>query len=413
MRTALKLAAFISVRSFRQTSSLIAVPSAGWTSWRQMPASFTRTKASIGFRIPAKRSSSGRAPGTAGRSSGRKDHQVRDSLLSSASVQSLVLQGAHASGDGILQALEGVVSDQQWPVQVQVIAKLRQVRRVIVAEGLVDASFIEAHTNVTLAELELGVVGLMNIQYAIQGDRLYVLEANPRASRTVPLVSKVCNVQMARLATQVMMGGRLCDLRPVRRPIPHFGVKEAVLPFDKLPEVDALLGPEMRSTGEVLGLAHSFGMAFFKAEEAAKPPLPTEGNVLISLAEKPPIALQVAQEFAALGFRILATEGTAAFLHDHGVPADYIRKLHEGRPHIADAIRSGEIQLVVNTPAGRLSEYDDSYIRKTAIRHHVPYITTLPAALASVRGIAARRQGGGGVCSLQEYHGNMAAPGQS
>ena len=251
---------------------------------------------------------------------------------------------------------------------------------------------------------ELGVVGLMNIQYAIQGDRLYVLEANPRASRTVPLVSKVCNVQMARLATQVMMGGRLSDLRPVRRPIPHFGVKEAVLPFDKLPEVDALLGPEMRSTGEVLGLAHSFGMAFFKAEEAAKPPLPTEGNVLISLAEKPPIALLVAQEFAALGFRILATEGTAAFLHDHGVPADYIRKLHEGRPHIADAIRSGEIQLVVNTPAGRLSEYDDSYIRKTAIRHHVPYITTLPAALASVRGIAARRQGGGGVCSLQEYH---------
>ena len=255
---------------------------------------------------------------------------------------------------------------------------------------------------------ELGVVGLMNIQYAIQDGRLYVLEANPRASRTVPLVSKVCAVQMARLATEVMMGKKLVDLRPVRGPIPHFGVKEAVLPFDKLPEVDALLGPEMRSTGEVLGLASSFGMAFFKAEEAAKPPLPTEGTVLISLAEKPPIALQVAQEFTALGFRILATQGTAAFLHDHGVPAEHILKLHEGRPHIADAIKSRQIQLVVNTPAGRLSEYDDSYIRKTAIRHQVPYITTLPAALASARGIAARRQGGGGVTSLQEYHANMA-----
>ena len=255
---------------------------------------------------------------------------------------------------------------------------------------------------------ELGVVGLMNIQYAIQDGRLYVLEANPRASRTVPLVSKVCAVQMARLATEVMMGKKLVDLRPVRGPIPHFGVKEAVLPFDKLPEVDALLGPEMRSTGEVLGLASSFGMAFFKAEEASKPPLPTEGTVLISLAEKPPIALQVAQEFTALGFRILATQGTAAFLHDHGVPAEHILKLHEGRPHIADAIKSRQIQLVVNTPAGRLSEYDDSYIRKTAIRHQVPYITTLPAALASARGIAARRQGGGGVTSLQEYHANMA-----
>jgi carbamoyl-phosphate synthase large subunit len=255
---------------------------------------------------------------------------------------------------------------------------------------------------------ELKVVGLMNIQYAIQEGRLYVLEANPRASRTVPLVSKVCNVQMARLATELMMGKRLGDLRPVRRPIPHFGVKEAVFPFDKMPEVDPLLGPEMRSTGEVLGIAPSFEMAFFKAIEAAKPPLPTDGTVLISIAEKPPIAVQVAGEFAALGFRIRATRGTAAFLSAHGVPAEPIRKLHEGRPHIADAIKNREIQLVVNTPSGRLSEYDDSYIRKTAIRYQVPYITTLPAALASVRGIAARRRGGGGVTSLQEYHGNMA-----
>ncbi|MDP2959713.1 MAG: carbamoyl-phosphate synthase large subunit [Longimicrobiales bacterium] len=255
---------------------------------------------------------------------------------------------------------------------------------------------------------ELGVVGLMNIQYAIQDGRLYVLEANPRASRTVPLVSKVCNVRMARIATELIMGRPLADLRLERRPIPHFGVKEAVFPFDKMPEVDPLLGPEMRSTGEVLGIATSFEMAFFKAQEAAKPPLPTEGTVLISVAERPPIALQMAREFAALGFRIRATKGTAAFLQANGVPAEAIRKLHEGRPHIADAIKNGEIQLVVNTPSGRRSEYDDSYIRKTAIRHQVPYITTLPAALASARGIAARRQGGGGVTSLQEYHGNMA-----
>jgi carbamoyl-phosphate synthase large subunit len=255
---------------------------------------------------------------------------------------------------------------------------------------------------------ELGVVGLMNVQFAIERGRLFVLEANPRASRTVPLVSKVCDVQMARLATELMMRKRLRDVRPARRAIPHFGVKEAVFPFDKMPEVDPLLGPEMRSTGEVLGIATSFEMAFFKAQEAAKPGLPTEGTVLISLAEKPPLAWQVAREFAALGFRIKATHGTAAFLAAHGVPAEPILKLHEGRPHIADAIKNREIQLVVNTPSGRRSEYDDSYIRKTAIRHQVPYITTLPAALASVRGIAARRQGGGGVTSLQEYHGRMA-----
>jgi carbamoyl-phosphate synthase large subunit len=255
---------------------------------------------------------------------------------------------------------------------------------------------------------ELGVVGLMNVQFAIERGRLFVLEANPRASRTVPLVSKVCDVQMARLATELMMGKRLREVRPARRAIPHFGVKEAVFPFDKMPEVDPLLGPEMRSTGEVLGIATSFEMAFFKAQEAAKPGLPTEGTVLISLAEKPPLAWQVAREFAALGFRIKATHGTAAFLAAHGVPAEPILKLHEGRPHIADAIKNREIQLVVNTPSGRRSEYDDSYIRKTAIRHQVPYITTLPAALASVRGIAARRQGGGGVTSLQEYHGRMA-----
>jgi carbamoyl-phosphate synthase large subunit len=244
----------------------------------------------------------------------------------------------------------------------------------------------------------------MNIQYAIERDRLYVLEANPRASRTVPLVSKVCAVQMARVATEMMMGKTLREAKLRHRSIPHFGVKEAVFPFDKMPEVDPILGPEMRSTGEVLGIAKSFGLAFFKAQEAVKPALPAEGTVLISLAEKNALAVEVAREFANLGFRIRATKGTAAFLSAHGIASEPIFKIHEGRPHIADAITNREIQLVVNTPAGRRSEYDDSYIRKSAIKHQVPYITTLPAALASARGIAAFRHGGGGVTSLQEYH---------
>ena len=251
---------------------------------------------------------------------------------------------------------------------------------------------------------ELRVVGLMNIQYAIEKGKLFVLEANPRASRTVPLVSKVCNIQMARLATELMMGKRLADLKLERQPIPHFGVKAAVFPFDKMPEVDPLLGPEMRSTGEVLGIADSFGLAFYKAQEAAKPPLPAEGTVLISLVEKNALVVEIGRGFAALGFHIRATRGTASYLAAHGIPAEPIYKVHEGRPHIVDAITNHEIQLVVNTPAGRLSEYDDSYIRKAAIRYQVPYFTTLPAALASVRGIAAYRQGGGGVTALQEYH---------
>jgi carbamoyl-phosphate synthase large subunit len=251
---------------------------------------------------------------------------------------------------------------------------------------------------------ELRVVGLMNMQYAIEKDRLYVLEANPRASRTVPLVSKVCGISMARIATELMLGKSLRDMKLAHRTIPHFGVKEAVFPFDKMPEVDPILGPEMRSTGEVLGLARSFGLAFYKAQEAVKPALPAEGTVLISLAEKNALAVEVAREFANLGFRIRATKGTAAFLSAHGIASEPIFKIHEGRPHIADAITNREIHLVVNTPAGRRSEYDDSYIRKSAIKYQVPYITTLPAALASARGIAAYRHGGGGVTSLQEYH---------
>ncbi|MHB0981131.1 MAG: carbamoyl-phosphate synthase large subunit [Thermoleophilia bacterium] len=253
--------------------------------------------------------------------------------------------------------------------------------------------------------VELGVVGLLNVQYAISDDRVYVLEANPRASRTVPLVSKVCDIQMARLATQLMLGATLADLRPQRVVVPYYGVKEAVFPFNMFPEVDPLLGPEMRSTGEVLGMADSFGLAFYKAQEAAQQRLPLEGTVLITVAEADRVGVvEAAAEFSRLGFGIRATTGTQAYLAERGIAAEPILKLHEGRPNIEDAIKNGEIQLVVNTPAGTSSEFDDSYIRKAAIKHKVPYITTTAAAVAAAKGIAAHRAGGGRVRSLQSYH---------
>jgi carbamoyl-phosphate synthase large subunit len=256
--------------------------------------------------------------------------------------------------------------------------------------------------------VELHVVGLMNIQYAIANDTVYVLEANPRASRTVPLVSKVCNIAMARLATQVMLGRKLAELGLGTRHIPHFGVKEAVFPFNMFPEVDPLLGPEMRSTGEVLGMADSFGLAFFKAQEAALQCLPSAGTVLLTVTDRDkPAALQVAREFARLGFNITATRGTHQFLAENGVQAELIDKMHEGRPNIVDAIKNGDIQLVLNSPSGRLSKHDDSYIRKAAIKYKVPYITTVAASVAAARGIEAFQKGQGDVRSLQEYHADI------
>ena len=256
--------------------------------------------------------------------------------------------------------------------------------------------------------VELKVVGLMNIQYAIYKDRVYILEANPRASRTVPLVSKVCNIPMANLATQVMLGKKLSDLDLKRKPIPHFGVKEAVFPFNMLPEVDPILGPEMRSTGEVLGLADNYGLAYYKAQDATLQKLPSEGTVLITVAESDKVrALEVAKRFKELGFKILATRGTQEFLAENGIDAEVVLKMHEGRPNLVDEIQNGKIQLVVNTPIGKKGTHDDSYIRKAAIKYKVPYITTTVAALAAAKGIAAYHQGNGGVKSLQEYHADI------
>ena len=253
--------------------------------------------------------------------------------------------------------------------------------------------------------IELKVLGLINIRYAIANDRVYILEANPRASRTVPLVSKICNIQMVRIATQLILGKKLCDLDLRRKKIPYFGVKEAVFPFNMFHEVDPVLGPEMHSTGEVLGMADSFELAFHKAQEAAQQLLPQAGTVLLSVTdEDKKEALDVAREFAKLGFSLIATEGTQQYLASNGVDCDKILKMSAGRPNIADAIKNGEIQIVINTPIGKRGVTDDSYIRKTAIKHKIPYMTTMAAAKATVKGIAAYRRKETDVFSLQRYH---------
>jgi len=256
--------------------------------------------------------------------------------------------------------------------------------------------------------VELGVVGLMNIQYAIYENTVYVLEANPRASRTVPIVSKVCGLSMARLATQVILGRRIAELGLEDRRIPHYGVKEAVFPFNMFPEVDPVLGPEMRSTGEVLGLSYSFGRAFFKAQEATQTVLPLEGTVLFTIADRDKnAAIEPARRFRELGFRIMATEGTHRFFQEKGIDSLPVSKLGVGRPNLVDAIQSGQVHLLVNTPSGRKGSADSSDIRRAAIKHKIPYITTTAAAIAAAKGIAARREGAPKVRSLQRYHADI------
>jgi len=256
--------------------------------------------------------------------------------------------------------------------------------------------------------IELKVVGLMNIQYAIHEDTVYILEANPRASRTVPLVSKVCNIPMARVATQIMLGKTLEELKPVNKIIPHFGVKEAVFPFNMFPEVDPVLGPEMRSTGEVLGMADSFGRAYYKSQEATRIELPLEGTVLFTIAGRDKHrALVPARYFKDLGFKIVATKGTHEYFKQKGIETELIHKVGYGRPDIVDAVKNGEIQLVVNTPGERRSKSDSAYIRQTAIKYKVHYITTTSAAHAAAKGIAARRKTGVKVKSLQSYHSGI------
>ena len=261
--------------------------------------------------------------------------------------------------------------------------------------------------------VEMGVVGLMNMQYAIEGDTVYVLEANPRASRTVPLVSKVCAINMVQIATDIMtrhITGRPSPVGELHdREIKHYGVKEAVFPFNMFQEVDPVLGPEMRSTGEVLGLSESFGEAYYKAQEATQTKLPLEGTVLLSVCDRDkPELIEIAKAFEKDGFKILATGKSYDMIVEAGVKAEKVLKLYEGRPNITDKIMNGEIQLIINTPAGKTSANDDSYIRKAAIKHRIPYITTMAAARASAEGIAALRSNSHlGVKSLQAFHGEI------
>ena len=257
---------------------------------------------------------------------------------------------------------------------------------------------------------EMHVVGLMNMQYAIEDGKVFVLEANPRASRTVPLVSKVCGIRMVPLATDIItseLTGRKSPVPELKeREIPYFGVKEAVFPFNMFQEVDPLLGPEMRSTGEVLGLSRSLGGAFFKAEEGAKADLPLEGTVLISVNKQDKAeVVDIARSFANDGFKLIATEGTCKLINEAGIECEQVKKLQEGRPNILDLITNGNIQLIVNSPVGKDSAMDDSYLRKAAIKAKIPYITTIAAASAAADGIRhLKKHKFSDVKSLQDWH---------
>ena len=260
---------------------------------------------------------------------------------------------------------------------------------------------------------EMHVKGLMNMQYAIEDGKVYVLEANPRASRTVPLVSKVCNIRMVPLAIEIVTAELTGKESPVpalkEQKIPYYGVKEAAFPFNMFQEVDPILGPEMRSTGEVLGLSKNWGEAFFKAQEAIQSKLPTEGKVLISVNNKDKAeVVEVARGFVENGFSIMASKHTRELLVENGIDAEEIKKLQEGRPNMMDVILNGEVDLVINTPSGNESPDDDSYLRKAAIKKKIPYMTTMAAAKATVTGISTiKKNGNSEVKSLQELHAEI------
>ena len=250
------------------------------------------------------------------------------------------------------------------------------------------------------------VIGILNVQFAVCDDEVYIIEANPRASRTVPLVAKITGVPLARIATNLMLGMRLSDHKDmlVKKDRSYVGVKEAVFPFNMFPEVDPVLGPEMRATGEVMGIAECFGLAYYKAQLAAGSRLPLTGTALISVNERErKYLLPVATGLQELGFKLMATDGTAAFLAEHGVEATVVKKLNEGRPNIGDLIKNKTVQLIINTPIGRSGKIDDSYIRMMAIQYKVPYVTTMAAARATVAGIKAAKSGKAVPKSLQEY----------
>jgi len=254
--------------------------------------------------------------------------------------------------------------------------------------------------------LALGVVGLMNVQYAIKDGVIHVLEVNPRASRTVPFVAKVIGEPIAKIAARIMAGESLASFGLVSKELPHIGVKEAVFPFARFPGVDVLLGPEMRSTGEVIGLDLSFGVAFAKSQLGGGVNVPKTGTVFVSVRDSDKTRiLPAVRMLSDLGFRILATGGTQRFLEENGVKAARMNKVLEGRPHVVDAIKNGDIQLVFNTTEGAGALSDSRSLRRAALLHKVPYYTTLSGAVAAAQGIRARLAGDLQVRSLQSYFG--------
>jgi carbamoyl-phosphate synthase large subunit len=275
----------------------------------------------------------------------------------------------------------------------------------------INAKVIDEITRATKAmAAELNVVGLMNVQYAIKDNQLYVIEVNPRGSRTIPFVSKATGVPLAKLATKVMLGKTLEDLGLTAEIIPAYvSVKEAVLPFDRFPGVDPLLGPEMKSTGEVMGIDSDFGSAFAKAQLGAGQKLPTEGAVFISVKDSDKESvLPVASQFRDLGFTIMATRGTSSFLSNRGIPNKMINKVSLGRPHVVDAIKNSEIQLVINTASSGQTKRDGYNIRRSALKFRIPYATTIAGAMAMSRGIVALKEKKLSVRSIQEYVGRTS-----
>jgi carbamoyl-phosphate synthase large subunit len=254
--------------------------------------------------------------------------------------------------------------------------------------------------------IELDVVGLMNVQYAIKNKRLYVLEVNPRASRTIPFVSKATGIPLAKIATKVMLGKTLKELGIVSERIPvHVSVKESVLPFNRFPDVDTLLGPEMKSTGEVMGIDSDFGSAYAKSQFGAGQHLPDKGTVFISVKDNDKRAIiPVASQFHDMGFTIMATRGTSSFLMQKGIANKLVNKVSIGRPHVVDAIKNKEIQLIINTPSGGETKRDGYEIRRSAIKFNIPYTTTIAGAIAMCKGIAALKKKRLSVKTIQEYN---------
>jgi carbamoyl-phosphate synthase large subunit len=273
--------------------------------------------------------------------------------------------------------------------------------------SLSDSILEEIRESTRAMAIELGVVGLMNVQYAVRGEVVYVIEVNPRASRTVPFVAKATGVPLARIATQVMAGKKLAEFDDLTEVIPeeHLAVKAPSFPFAKFAGARADLGPEMRSTGEVMGIDASFGMAFAKASDSAGRKLPTSGRVFISVKDSDKRAVvTAARALSTMDFELIATGGTYKVLRRHGIKCERVNKVHEGRPHVVDLVKSGEIDLIINTPLGKVTRHDDGMIRSDAYQVGIPCLTTMSAANAAIEGIEALRSAAGQVECLQGFY---------